>query len=121
MTAKRTLRILFVENHTRFARIVTQHFLIGYDVDFATSLQEAREALACHCFDIVLLDYDLEDGKGAELAEELSTCAKRPVVVAISAHQPGNEAMLNAGADAVCSKMDFAGIGQILETITKKC
>jgi DNA-binding response OmpR family regulator len=111
------LRILFVENHARFGRIVTQQFLSTHEVEIVSSLTAARQALKNNLFDVVLLDYDLEDGKGDTLARELSARTQRPRIVAVSSHQAGNNAILSAGADAVCNKMQFARIAHILDVI----
>jgi DNA-binding NarL/FixJ family response regulator len=64
--------------------------------------------LAEQPFDVVLLDYDLDDGKGTDLIEWIKQQSPRPAVVAVSAHQYGNDALLAAGADAVCSKGRFS-------------
>lgn len=112
------MRILFVENHARFARLTTKQFLYEHQVTTVPSLCGAREALK-HDFEVVLVDYDLDDGKGDELIRELSSQNPRPKVIAASSHQPGNDAMLAAGADAVCSKMGFAAIAQTIEELFK--
>lgn len=108
------MRILYVENHKRFAAIAVAQFLASHEVLVTASLAEARQAIAEGSFDAVLLDYDLDDGKGSELVEELRAMSPRPVVVAVSSHQAGNEALVVAGVDAVCSKMHFSKIGQVL-------
>ncbi len=58
----------------------------------------------------MLLDQDLADGKGAELAAELMAQPERPFILAASSHTTSNEALLKAGADRVCSKREFKGI-----------
>ena len=114
-------RILFVENHAVFADQVVRTFLHEHEVATVPSLAAARVALASGAIDVVLVDYDLDDGKGAELVEELNTLRERPLLVAASSHDAGNAAMLAAGADAVCAKMEFAGIALVIaEGLTRR-
>jgi DNA-binding response OmpR family regulator len=70
-------------------------------------LAAARQALAQDWFEAVLLDYDLDDGKGVEPIQELQGQARCPILVAVSSHQASNDALVAAGAHAVCSKMQF--------------
>jgi len=110
------VKILFVENHARFARLTAKQFLSQHEVTIVSSLCAAREIFDQN-FEIVLVDYDLDDGKGDELVRELSICAQQPKIIAVSSHQFGNDALLDAGADAVCGKMRFAKIAQTIETL----
>ncbi len=104
------MRILFVENHPRFAAIATKAFLPSHVVTIVPSLAAARLAQSQSAFDVVLVDFDLDDGKGDELVAEMQSQAKRAVIIAVSSHAAGNQALSEAGADAVCSKMDFQNI-----------
>lgn len=108
------MNILFVENHARFARIATMQFLSVHQVTIAASLRDARNALANARFEAVLLDYDLDDGKGTELFETLRNLTPQPLIVATSSHHAGNTLLLDAGANAVCSKMAFQEIDTVL-------
>jgi DNA-binding NtrC family response regulator len=74
----------------------------------------ARAVLSGVAFDAALLDYDLDDGKGDALLEWLSSRASASAVIAIFSHDAGNEALMKAGAVAVCSKLHFEGIGDVL-------
>jgi DNA-binding NarL/FixJ family response regulator len=65
-------------------------------------------------FDVVLLDFDLDDGKGVELLHELLEINPRPRVIATSSHQAGNDALLAAGAEAVCRKLRFGTIESVI-------
>jgi hypothetical protein len=67
----------------------------------------------------VLVDFDLDDGKGEELVRELVASVGRPLIVATSSHADGNTALLHAGADAVCGKLEFARIPGLLQSLTK--
>ena len=111
------MNLLWVENHPAFTRFA-RSFLAGYDVTVAPSLTSARDALAQKQFDVVLMDYDLDDGKGNDLVRELVTSSRRPVIIATSAHAEGNAALLAAGADGVCGKLEFHRIASLLRTLT---
>lgn len=78
------------------------------------SLAEARRLMTANSFDAVLVDYDLDDGKGTELAEEIRDFPHRPYIIAASSHTLGNRALMEAGADAICDKMNFSNIGAVL-------
>jgi DNA-binding NarL/FixJ family response regulator len=109
------MNILDVENHPHFARIVVRQFLAAHAVTIVPSLAAAHAALAAADFAVVLVDFDLDDGKGAELVCALANAEQRPFVVAVSAHETGNQALVEAGADAVCSKSEFQRIAGVIE------
>jgi catechol 2,3-dioxygenase-like lactoylglutathione lyase family enzyme len=108
------LKILFVDNHARFAGITARTFLSAHDVTIVSDMEAARQELATGSFDIMLVDYDLDDGQGADLVLEVAPLANRPAIIATSAHAPGNQALLEAGADAICSKMEFKKIEAVM-------
>ena len=114
----RPVRLLRVENHAAFTRLAGREFLASHEVTVVPSLAAARTALAAGTFDAVLVDYDLDDGKGAELVEAIRRLPDRLLVVAASSHEDGNAALMAAGADVVCSKLRFAGIDAVLRSIT---
>jgi DNA-binding response OmpR family regulator len=109
------MKILYVEDNERFSKLTTKRLLSKYYVTIAASLAEARVALLRQTFDIILIDYDLGDGKGNELVREVQAIKNRPLLIAISSHEEGNKALLQAGADAVCSKGDFPNIERVIE------
>ncbi len=103
-----------VENHRVFADTVAKAFLSSHEVSFAAGLTDARAALAIASFGAVLVDYDLDDGKGDILVRELRSNGFAGAVVAISSHEEGNALLRAAGASATCAKSDFARIGSLL-------
>jgi len=111
------MNVLYLENHALFAAQVTRQFLSDYNVTVVPSLSAARERWKSAAFDLVLADYDLDDGKGAEFVCELRTAGTRLPIIGVSAHEQGNEALLNAGASAICGKMDFDHIAHIIEKL----
>jgi DNA-binding response OmpR family regulator len=106
---------LLVENHATFAEIVTRQFLGGHDVRVVPSLAAARSELLAGAFDAVLVDYDLDDGKGDVLVRELIAERFAGRIVGISSHLDGNQALLAAGAHASCPKTKFGEISAVLE------
>lgn len=111
------MKILFVENHKVFANLTAKRLLSLHTVTIVPSLALAREALKIEKFDVVLVDYDLDDGKGTDLVRELQEQTKRPKVIAVSSHNEGNAALKHAGADAICSKQDFPNIDSVISQI----
>jgi hypothetical protein len=65
------MKILYIENHALFAENVINQFLSHHTVAVAPSLSAARKALDTGNFDLLLVDYDLDDGKGDALVKEL--------------------------------------------------
>ena len=108
------LNILYLENHAVFAEQVTRQFLATHRVTVVPSVSAARSALASGAFDLVLSDYDLDDGKGEEFVRECRTACPRLPIIGVSSHEAGNAALLRAGASAVCSKMEFDRIEQVI-------
>lgn len=111
------MRILFVENHGPFSKLVTSKFLADHDVQIVGTLTAARRELLEADWDIVLLDYDLDDGKGIALVKELEGRADRPYIIGVSAYDDQNEALRQAGADAACGKLQFAQIQEVLRSL----
>jgi DNA-binding response OmpR family regulator len=108
------MKILFVENHSVFAEQVTKSFLSAHQVTLVPSLSAARACLANAKYDLLLIDYDLDDGKGAELVKELRLGGLTTRIIGVSAREEGNEALSQAGADAICSKMSFDQIQALI-------
>ena len=108
------MNILWVENHQRFSQIAVKSFLAAHNVTVVPSLAAARQVLSTQQFGVVLLDYDLDDGKGADLVAEVKGQTNSPAVIATSSHADGNQRLVNAGADAVCSKMEFVNIERVI-------
>ena len=108
------MRLLLVENHRVFAETVRQQFLSAHDTAIVATIAAARRTLAGGAVDVVLVDYDLDDGKGDELVRSLRASSFTGRIIGISAHQAGNDALVAAGADAVCAKGQFHLIGTFL-------
>ena len=108
------MKILFVENHPIFAKQVIDCFLSEHEVLVVPSLAQARIKLGEDRYEVVLVDYDLDDGKGAELIREFRAKGSQLRFIGVSAREDGNKALSEAGADAICSKMNFDRINRLL-------
>jgi DNA-binding response OmpR family regulator len=105
--------VLFVENHRVFAETVIEKFLADHEVLLVPTIAEALGILGSS-FDVVLVDYDLPDGKGTEVVRALRAAHFRGTIVAISSRDAGNAALLAAGATVICAKKDFRAIAAAL-------
>ena len=110
-------RVLMVENHAVFAETVIGEFLNDYFVDRVPTIDEAERRLSRHGYSVLLVDYDLDDGKGAGLLRRMLALGVTTPVIAISARSEGNDALVAAGARAVCHKMDFARIAAVIAAV----
>ena len=78
------------------------------------SVEGAIERLREHRFDALLVDHDLDDGKGDRAVARAREMGYEGTIVAVSARDDGNQALVAAGADAVCGKMEFKRIRSVL-------
>jgi CheY-like chemotaxis protein len=111
------VKILYLENHSIFAQQVISQFLKSHQVTVAPTVAAARQALASERFDLVLSDYDLDDRKGDEFVRECRAAHLHLPIIAVSSHEAGNAALIKAGASAVCSKMEFQRIEEVIKSI----
>jgi DNA-binding response OmpR family regulator len=111
------MKILYVENHAVFAKQVTAQFLSPHEVMVVPSLALAREAFRGSNYHLFLVDYDLDDGKGDEFVREVRVAAPKLAIIGVSSHELGNQALLGAGANAICGKMEFDEIQEVIKSI----
>ena len=107
--ARWPVKVLFVENHQVFAETVIEQFLTDHEVVLVPTVAEAKGVMA-QSFDVVLVDYDLPDGKGTEVVRALRAMHFRGNIVAVSSREEGNAELRAAGAKDTCSKRDFRAI-----------
>ncbi len=105
------MKILMVEDHELFARNAASAFLTHHDVVVESSINDAKGCFHSSDFDVLLVDYDLPDGKGDEFVRWVREAGSVVRIIAISSHEYGNEMLEAAGANATCSKMEFGRIG----------
>ncbi len=111
------MKILYVEDNAVFAVQACRQFLSAHAVTVVPSLVAARTALANEQYDLLLVDYDLEDGKGDELVRLCRNQYPGLGMIGASSHHAGNTALLKAGAQAACGKVDFARIPSMIESL----
>ena len=114
------MKILVVEDHAALARISCDLLrdVHGHDVAYAATGQAALGAAATFLPDLVLIDLNLPDISGYELATQLRAQPRfdRTVLVGVSAFgATGSAAEPSAGAlDVQLRKpMDFAALAQL--------
>lgn len=101
----REMKILFIENHPHFGKIVTGKFLYNHEVTLIPSIEIAIKMTREAKFDVALVDHDLDDGKGDDFVRYVKGEFPSLPCIAMSSHERGNQALLSAGAVDVCSKM----------------
>ncbi len=106
------MKLLMVENNALFVETVLPEFLADHTVTVVPTIEQGLADLD-DSYDVVLVDYDLDDGKGDEFIRRARAVFDGRIV-AISSHQRGNDALLAAGADTHCSKMNFDQIHEHL-------
>ena len=114
------MKILYVENHAIFAQQVCQQFLSEHQVKVVSNLADSRQLLADQPFDLLIVDYDLDDGKGDEIVRMCRVMRPSMKIIAASSHDAGNAALLKAGASAVCGKMEFDKIGTVISQLINR-
>ncbi|WP_163886840.1 ATP-binding protein [Aliiruegeria sabulilitoris] len=100
--------VLLVEDN-KVNRMVAQGYLdrLGCTVECAETGQEALDAGTSETFDLVLLDLDLPDMSGADVAARLrDMLADAPLLVALTAHRLSGSAeeLADLGVDAALEK-----------------
>ncbi|MCP4108981.1 MAG: response regulator [Desulfobacteraceae bacterium] len=111
------MKILFVENHNVFAEIVTKIFLADHNVTVVSTVSQAWKYINKNKYDIILIDYDLDDCKGNTLVRRIKQNNLPVKIIGVSSHDDGNAALKKAGADAICSKMKFKQIDYVIKNL----
>ncbi|BBM86881.1 response regulator [Candidatus Uabimicrobium amorphum] len=111
------MKILYVENNPSFADVVCKCFLKNYNVTIVPTVQGAKELIAKSNFDILLVDYDLDDGKGNEFIAYAKKQKHQSFIIAVSSHKEGNERLKAAGANCICAKAQFDHITEIIDYV----
>lgn len=111
------MKILYVENNLLFFNAVKKEFLSSYEIDNVMSVSEAKTAFTSNEYNLLLVDYDLDDSKGEEFVSFVRSQNQLIPIVAVSSHQEGNNAMLSVGATAVCEKLQFRKINDVIEQV----
>ena len=113
----RKMKILLVEQHAQFANVVIDQFMKDLNIEIQTSLQDAWTALSDGEFDVALISDKYDDGTGEELLTSIKSNNLTVKTVAIAAYEDSNLKLRDAGADAICSKMDFSDIQTVIKDL----
>lgn len=96
------MRILLVEDDVAIGSAVREHAAAdGHAVDWATSLQGAREYAAVVTYGLILLDLQLPDGNGLAYLRSMRNRSDVTPVIVLTARDQISDRIegLNAGAD----------------------
>jgi len=106
--------VLVVDDEPQFLRALETNLRgAGYEVETATTMQEALTAAGLRPPDAVILDLLLPDGTGTEVCRELRTWTEVPIVLVSAVGDEAEKiAALDAGADDYVTK-PFA-MGELL-------
>ena len=108
------MNILYVENNRSFADVVSKCFLKNHKVIVAETIRKAKAIYPQYDFPIILVDYDLDDGKGTEFLEYINQQPHNRFIIAVSSHKNGNHKLKAAGANCICAKSKFSHIENII-------
>jgi two-component system KDP operon response regulator KdpE len=106
--------VLVVDDEPQFLRALETNLRgAGYEVETATTMQEALTAAGLRPPDAVILDLLLPDGTGTQVCRELRTWTEVPIVLVSAVGDEAEKiAALDAGADDYVTK-PFA-MGELL-------
>ena len=106
--------VLVVDDEPQFLRALETNLRgAGYDVETATTAQEALTAAGLRPPDAIILDLLLPDGTGTEVCRELRAWSEAPIVLVSAVGDEAEKiAALDAGADDYVTK-PFA-MGELL-------
>jgi two-component system, OmpR family, KDP operon response regulator KdpE len=107
-------RILVVDDEPQILRALQTSLRgAGYEVDAATTGEEALTIAAVHPPDAVILDLVLPDARGTDVCRQLRTWSSVPVIVlSVVGDESEKVAALDAGADDYVTKP--FGVGELL-------
>ena len=111
------MRILLVENHAAFVLTVTAEFMADHTVVSVGSVFEALDFVRAQSFDAALVDFDLYDAKGDIFVRRVREMGTALPIVAISAHEDGNAALIGAGVYDVCAEGNFQHIADAVRSV----
>jgi two-component system, OmpR family, KDP operon response regulator KdpE len=99
-------RVLVVDDEPQILRALQTNLRgAGYEVDTASTAEEALAAAALRPPDAVILDLVLPDGRGTDVCRELRTWSSAPVLLlSVVGEEREKVAALDAGADDYVEK-----------------
>ncbi|HXH75506.1 MAG TPA: response regulator transcription factor [Bacteriovoracaceae bacterium] len=99
-------RILLVEDSKEIYQMVLQSTANLCELTWVTSLQEARDILNKHSYDLLLLDVDLPDGNGIEFCSSIQSTHSHCPIFFLTGHLGLSDKVMgfSAGADDYITK-----------------
>jgi DNA-binding NtrC family response regulator len=114
-------RALVVDDDPEIAAVLTE--LVereGFAVTSATTLAQAREAIAATVPDIVLVDIHLPDGSGLDLLDDQGPAAPEVVLITGQASvETAVDALRRGAADYLTKPVDFPRLKMVLGHVTR--
>jgi len=101
------MRILIIESDKALNRLLAQKLKeSGYQNDIAESMADGRYYTDIRNYDLVLLDWDLEDGNGIDLIPEIKDRHPKTAIIVLSAYDDKESEIkaLKIGADDYIKK-----------------
>jgi len=100
-------RVLAVDDEP-LMRMTVLHRLreLGYEVETASSVEDAMDRLDRQPFDLLLTDFEIEDGDGLDLSRYARTVQQgiKVIILTGSPERFDEDAALRAGVDAILHK-----------------
>src|SRR5581483_9661710 len=110
------VRILVVEDNPRHAELIRDELEVeipGAEVTVAEGVEDARRAVEGQCFDLVILDFRLQDGDGLEILREFRASQRREPIVFVTTTAAASvavQAMKLGAADYVVKEEGYVSI-----------
>jgi len=115
--------LLVVDDEDSFRSLVAKELRrVGYAVETAGTLEEARQHLARQTFHLVLLDVRLPDGSGLELLEDIKSSLPSTQVVILTAYgtvEEAIQAMKHGAHDFLAKPCKLGELEAVLEKALK--
>lgn len=98
--------ILLVEDSKEIHQLVNQATAGLANMQWASTIKEAQEAIKSSKFDLILLDIELPDGSGVDLCHQIQASSPQQLVFFLTSHDDLSEKVLGfaAGGDDYITK-----------------
>lgn len=83
------IRILHLEDDEDFSEVIMSGIGDRAEMTFALTVAEARQAIRSQHFDLVLIDWELPDGHGREILDDVAEYLPHARIVSLSAKESG--------------------------------
>ena len=114
------MRVLYVEDFIPYRERVVARCLGGHQVTNCDSVAAARAAFHQGGYDLVLLDYELPDGSGGDVARMIRGSGDAVTIVANSSSPACNRELLELGATHAVLKSQEDDLAVLLASLLGK-